>query len=60
MKKFRRKNREPMHPLMSYVLLIVIVMVLSGILHLVDASSAYNSINNITLDSKPITEFKWY
>ncbi len=56
MKKFRRKNREPMHPLMSYVLLIVIVMVLSGILHLVDASSAYNSINNITLDSKPITE----
>ncbi len=49
----RSKIREKMHPLLSFVLLIVITIVLSGILHLVDFHASYNKINEITLETMP-------
>lgn len=55
MKKINKK-REPLHPIMAYVLLIIITIVLSGFLHLLDAQATYYKINTLTLDLNPITE----
>ncbi len=56
MKKLRRKNRQKLHPIMIYVLLIFGVIILSGILHLFDVQSTYYTINATTLTKIPVTE----
>ena len=56
MRRRARKNRSGLHPLMTYVVLIVITIVLSGILHLLDVQATYYHINNITSDITPVTE----
>ena len=56
MKRIKKKNRGPLHPLMVYVLLIAIVIILSGFLHLIDAGATFNKVNTITGDLNPQTE----
>ncbi len=56
MKKVKKGIRQPLHPLMTYVLLIVLTIVLSGFLKLIDAQATYYKINAITLDLNPVTE----
>ena len=56
MKKLRKKNRQKLHPLMTYVVLIVIVIALSGLLNLLDVQATYYNVNNITGDVTPVTE----
>ncbi len=41
---------------MTYVVLIIITIALSGILHLLDVQATYYSVNNVTGDVMPITE----
>ncbi|HOB25675.1 MAG TPA: AbgT family transporter [Bacilli bacterium] len=41
----RTRERIVLHPMMSFIILIAVVIVLSGILDLFDASVTYNSIN---------------
>ena len=43
----RKKNKKPLHPIMTYLLLICVVIVTSGILGLLDVSTNYNVINAI-------------
>ena len=48
MKKMARKrNKKPLHPIMTYIVLICVIIVLSGILGLLDVSTNYNVINAI-------------
>ncbi len=56
MKKLIRRRRKPIHPIMAYVILILIVVALSGLLNLIDAQATYYKINSITLDKLPQTE----
>lgn len=56
MKKIRNKTRQSLHPLMVYVLLILITIVLSGVLNLLDTQATFYKINNVTLDVLPETE----
>lgn len=56
MRKMKRKNRQKLHPIMVYVLLIVGVIVLSGLLHLLDVQATYYKINSNTLIKMPVTE----
>lgn len=56
MRKLKRRNRQPLHPIMSYVLLTVVVIILSGFLHIIDAQSTYYRVNTVTMDLNPVTE----
>lgn len=56
MKRFRRKEKQSLHPLMAYVALIVITIILSGFLRLLDTQATFYKINEITLDILPETE----
>lgn len=56
MKKRKRTNRQGMHPLMTYVLLIFGTIVISGFLELLDAQATFYKINNVTLNLLPETE----
>jgi len=55
-KKINKNKTRHLHPLMSYVLLIVFVIILSGFLKLLDTQSTYYSINNSNLNLTPHTE----
>lgn len=56
MKKLKKKTREPLHPLMSYVLLILVIIIISGFLHLIDAQATFKQVNSVTMDLNPQTE----
>ena len=56
MRRLKRKNRQKLHPLMTYVLLIVVTITLSGILQLLDAQATFYRVNNVTLDLIPDIE----
>ena len=43
----RKRNKKPLHPIMTYIVLICVIIVLSGILGLLDVSTNYNVINAI-------------
>ncbi len=56
MRRLKRKSRQKLHPLMTYVLLIVVTITLSGILQLLDAQATFYRVNNVTLDLIPDIE----
>lgn len=56
MKKLKKVNRDGLHPLMTYVLLIVAIIVLSGFLNILDFQATFYKINSVTLDLLPKTE----
>ena len=56
MKKFKRKEHENLHPLMTYILLIIIVVIFSGFLNLLDTQSTFYKINSSNLNLIPQTE----
>lgn len=56
MKKFKRREKQSMHPLMTYVLLIVGVIVISGFLSILDIQSTFYKVNSISLSLLPQTE----
>jgi len=56
MKKFKRKEKLGLHPLMSYVLMIFGIIVVSGFLGLLDLQSTYYEVNSVTFDLIPSTE----
>ncbi len=56
MPKIKRKERQNLHPLMAYVLLILVVIILSGFLSLLDSQSTFYSINENSLSLIPQTE----
>lgn len=56
MKKFKRREKQSMHPLMTYVLLIVGVIVISGFLSVLDIQSTFYKVNSISLNLLPQTE----
>ena len=56
MPRLKKKNKQNMHPLMTYILLIVIVIIISGFLSLLDAQATYYRVNSITFDLNPVTE----
>lgn len=55
MTRVNRKKRE-IHPLMMYVILILIVIVISGILYLIDAQGTFLKIESVNLNVNPETE----
>lgn len=56
MKRIRRKEKQSMHPLMTYVLLIVGVIVISGFLSILDIQSTFYKVNSVNLNLLPQTE----
>lgn len=56
MKKFKKREKQSMHPLMTYVLLIVGVIVISGFLSILDIQSTFYKVNSISLSLLPQTE----
>ena len=48
MKRLRRTEKQGLHPLMTYVLLIVCSIVLSGFLNLIGFEATYNKIDTVT------------
>ncbi len=56
MKKKGMKNKKPLHPLMVYVLFIVITVLLSGVLNLLDIQSTFYKVNLTSLELIPVTE----
>ena len=54
--KKKNKQKIGLQPIMSYIILIVIVIILSGLLALLDIQSTYYSISNITYSFSPVTE----
>ena len=56
MKKLNKKESQKLHPLMMYVILIIIVICLSGFLSLLDAQSTFYKINNMDMTLLPQTE----
>lgn len=56
MKRIRRKEKQSTHPLMTYVLLIVGVIVISGFLSILDIQSTFYKINSVNLNLLPQTE----
>ncbi len=53
--KKRNRKREPFHPLLIFVILIIITIILSGILHLVDFQATYYTINELNNETTPVT-----
>lgn len=56
MKKFKNTDKQGLHPLMSYLLLILFTIVISGFLHIIDSQSTFYTINSVTFDLMPKTE----
>ncbi len=56
MKKIKKRTRQTLHPLMTYVLLILLTIILSGILKLIDTQATFYKINQVTLNLTPSTE----
>lgn len=56
MKKNRKKEKIKLQPIMSYVILILAVIGVSGLLSLLDIQATYYSISNVTLEFSPTTE----
>ena len=54
--KNKKRIKGPIHPLMTYVIIIIITIILSGILHLLDVQATYYKINPTTLELLPNTE----
>ncbi len=54
--KKKKKIKGPIHPLMTYVIIIIITIIISGILHLLDFQATYYQVNPTTLDLIPNTE----
>lgn len=49
-------NKVSMHPVMSYIIMVLVVIVLSGILSLFNVSFSYSSVNSARLEYISITE----
>lgn len=56
MKKIKRREKQKMHPLMTYVLLCLFIVILSGILGLLDTQSTFYIVNNTSFSLVPKTE----
>ena len=56
MKKNRRREKQKLHPLMIYAILMLIVIVISGFLKLIDVQSTFYKINSNNLSLLPETE----
>lgn len=56
MKKFRRPQKIFFHPIMTYVLLMIGMIVLSGLLKLLDAQATHYVVNDVTFELLPKTE----
>lgn len=56
MRKLKKKTSTGLHPIMTYVLLIICTIILSGFLGLLDAQGTFYEINKVTLDMLPKTE----
>ena len=56
MRKLKKKTSTGLHPIMTYVLLIICTILLSGFLGLLDAQGTFYEINKVTLDMLPKTE----
>ena len=54
--KKKNKQKIGIQPIMSYLILIIIVIVLSGLLSLLDIQSTYYNISNVTHSFSPVTE----
>ena len=54
--KKKNKQKIGMQPIMSYILLIIGVIVVSGIFSLLDLQSTYYSISSVTYSFSPVTE----
>ena len=54
--KKKNKQKIGVQPIMSYLILIIIVIVLSGLLSLLDIQSTYYNISNVTHSFSPVTE----
>ena len=56
MRKNKKKFKSPLHPLMIYVILIIITIVLSGVLNILDFQATFYKVNQNTLQLIPNTE----
>ena len=56
MRKLKIKNRVGLHPVMSFLILSLGVIVLSGILHLFNVQTTFNQINPATGTYQVTTE----
>lgn len=56
MRRLKKKINQGLHPIMSYVLLIIGTIVLSGFFSILDTQATFYEINNVTLDMLPKTE----
>ena len=56
MRKFKKKERQSLHPLMTYVVFIIITILASGFLNLMDSQATFHKINDVTLHMLPETE----
>ena len=56
MAKINKRRIKDIHPLMMYVLLILVTIVISGFLHLLDAQGTFYNINPINYNVIPHTE----
>jgi len=55
MKRINRKEKQGLHPLMSYFLMIIGIIVISGFLGILDLQSTYYEINEVTFNTIPNT-----
>jgi len=53
--KIKKNKRQEIHPLMTYIIFIIITILLSGFLHLLDIQGTYYKINEFNLDLVPQT-----
>ena len=56
MAKINRRRIKDVHPLMMYIILIVVTLLLSGFLHILDAQGTFFNINPINYNVIPHTE----
>lgn len=56
MKKKKNKEKVKLQPIMSYVIMIIVVILLSGIFSWLDVQATYYKISDVTLDFSPVTE----
>lgn len=56
MTKFNKKRFKELHPIMIYLILMIIVIIFSGFLHLLDAQGTFYKINAVNLNLTPETE----
>ena len=56
MKKIRRRQKEKLHPLMTFVLLMIIVIIISGFFKILDIQSTFYKITGTNYNLIPETE----